>query len=418
MSIYDKLVGATAEGELPPAVREHLPAKATTALASSATTAYWVSPTGSDTAAGTVGAPFRTLAKAVSMIPDIVRAGHTYTLNLLAGDWGSETLEIHNRLIYGDLLVTGTTGNRDNHKVHRVHLKAVFGCVRVENITATRAGTLSGPAFWFQSAMPWIDVDNVKTVPVDASIREQSGVIGLLADYGSVVRAQNSEFNGRRYGLRANYSSRIYSKDNTGTGNVFGLGARWGGIMSAYGTQPGGETALTTDSGGIISQGMGAKVGVPTEMGLVEAQEGSQGRFVRKRWLLRHGNSIGWHQVSAGQRVRLTFRLGSVSNIHAIKVDFSYSPIVGSGTHFVQTVFNSIITDTAVTTPAPSVIARRFGSGMNADDMVQLNHSGSGGIFYIDLVPRDAGAGWLGADIEISNMRDYDAPTLLSADIA
>src|SRR5699024_11153385 len=48
---------------------------------------YWVAPDGSDTDPGTESRPFRTIAHAVSLIPDVIRAGHEYTISLMPGDW-------------------------------------------------------------------------------------------------------------------------------------------------------------------------------------------------------------------------------------------------------------------------------------------------------------------------------------------
>lgn len=419
MSIYDKLVGATSEGLLPPAVLDGIDTHVAqrTPTASSTTVSYWVSPTGDDSGPGSEGAPFRTLAQAASMIPDVVRADHHYTITLAAGDWGGETFLLEHRLIFGKLTVTGSTGDRELHRVHRVHVNSVFGDLRFENITATRAGTLGGPAWWFERAMPWVEVYNCKALAVDPSIRADSGVIGLLADYGSVVHAEESDFNGRRYGLRANYSSRIYSKRNTGTGNVFAVGARWGGIMNTYGSQPGADTTYTTDSGGMISRGKGGKVGNDDELFLSEAHESSEGRIVSKKWLVR-SYAPTLPTIGDGQRLRLTFRKNDSNAPHMMEVKWAGSPVVGTAIRHVRTIIAAMITDTDVQSVSSTPLAGSAGSGGNTADMVQLSHSGADSIFYIDIVPPAAlESTWYGVDVDISNMRNWNAPTLLDAQV-
>lgn len=417
-SIIADYISSTSGSPTRDALEDLFPLKDRTPTSSRQSVNYWVSTSGRDNNSGTQASPFRTLSKAVSMIPDIVRGSHHYTINLAEGNWGDEELVLNNRVVPGNITVTGSTGDRSKHKVHRIRLNSVYGKVRLENLTATRSGTLTGPAIWIESAMPWIEVDNCEAVAVSSTVREQSGVIGLLADYGSIVRVTESKFSGRRYGIRSNYSSRVYSKNNTGTGNVFGLGARWGGILSTYDAQPEGDIALTTDSGGLIVQGMGAKVGVPREIGLVESQETSQGRFSRKRWLIRQNNGqIGGGDIQAGRRIRLKFEKVFVNGPYQIDVQFSYVPLVGSNDHFVRSLFGTMITTTEVRRPAPTVLASTFGSGMRPEDMIQLRHSGGNNIFYIDLVPQSAQSSWYGVNVEITNMRDYDAPTLLDASI-
>lgn len=411
MSIYDKLVGATSEGLLPPTVLAHLAVPETTATASSTTTDYWVSPTGDDKDTGSEATPFRTLARAVAAIPDLVRSDHHYKIHLAAGDWGDETFQLEHRLVYGQLTVTGTTGDREQHRVHRVRVNSIFGRVRFENITATRAGTLAGPSWWIESAMPWIEVYNCKALAVDPSIREISGVIGLLADYGSVVHAEASDFNGRRYGLRANYSSRIYSKNNTGEGNVFGVGARWGGIMNTYGTQPGADTTFTTDSGGIISRAMGAKLGLDSQFGLV--QEDSQGDRppTRRRYLIRSIVTGINSDIGPDQAFRVRIRAKSYGYA-TIRVNYGGQVNTSAG-QGIEKVFGILLRSSTSTSEQEATVLDHSMGSQN----VRLQHTGANGEIDLIVQPQAALAGRWGIDLDMSLMTQQEAPEVISVDL-
>src|SRR5699024_9621189 len=222
----------------------------------------YVSHGGDDSNTGSINSPFKTLSRAVEEIPDVIRKDHIVTVNLNSGVW-DEILRIENKTIQGQLIVKGTTDDRENHKVLRVYTESLTGHVLLENLTTTVKNG-NGQSFRLRRTS-YIDINNVK-VESDPDVEKGvTGVIGLLADYGTNARVRNSDFSGKRYGIRCNYLSRVFSTNNTGSNNTFGIGSRWGGIISTYGTQPRGSTNTRVSSGGEIITDSGGCTGLRNE---------------------------------------------------------------------------------------------------------------------------------------------------------
>src|SRR5699024_9539831 len=148
-----KLVGATAEGDLPPAVLDRIDPSV-----SRQSTQYWVSPDGDDTGSGSQAEPFRTIAHAISMVPDLVRADHVYRITLTPGTWDEE-ISLTNRIVYGSLIVERSTTDRESHRVLQVAFRKLFGTVRLRNLSTTRKDN-SGPSIRFVSCSPYMTVEN------------------------------------------------------------------------------------------------------------------------------------------------------------------------------------------------------------------------------------------------------------------
>src|SRR5699024_5956797 len=202
----------------------------------------YVSNDGDDNNSGSMKSPFKTLKRTVEEIPDVIRKEHVVTIHLTEGTW-KETLKISNKTIQGQLVVTGTTENRENHKVFKVLCESLNGRTEISYITTT-AKNGAGQSFLFRRC-PSVYVDYVKAESNPEIEKGVTGVIGLLADYSSNVRVRYSEFGGKRYGIRSNYLSKVFSFNNTGSGNTFGVVVRWGGSMRLYGTYQKGDTNKT-----------------------------------------------------------------------------------------------------------------------------------------------------------------------------
>lgn len=432
MSTYDKLVGATAEGLLPPAVLSHLSTPANTPTGSVSAVEYWVSPTGSDTAAGTNAAPFKTIARAVATIPDVIRAGHTHTITLMAGDW-NEQLAVQNKIVNGQLTVRGATTDRYAHTIRDAYTINVQGHYRIENIHSSK--TVPGVHFRYHASGPRMELSNVSGTGEVAEVPFSSGNQGVLADYGSIVACDNSKFDYKDYGLRANYGSTVMSRDNTGIGNTHGVGARFGGYMGVFGTFPEGkEGSAAFSSGGTISHGTGGYTGVQRfspflgksdTYGLVEQTtlQGQGNITPTKKWVSRGtttrqtdlgGMGDGGGAIPDGSRLRTYFQMTTATSCPtAIEVMAVWQPIGFSGSRYAKVVLVSTISQTGGSA-VPTIVAS---SAAGAAPVV-LGHTGSNGIFYIDFTPNGgANFGTYGLNIEISNMHHLDAPIMLGAEV-
>lgn len=407
MSTFDKLVGATSEGLLPPAVLEHIEPSV-----SPASTTFWVSQAGDDSADGSEAAPFRTIGQALSMIPDLVRAGHVYTITIGAGTW-DEIVALEHRIVYGQVIIQGASTDRELHKVRAVRCDTVMGHLTIQNLTTTLKTAL-GASFRFYRSAPMVEVLNVKSES-DANVEKGvEGVIGLLADYGSQVIVRDSDFGGKRYGMRSNYLSRIFSRNNTGTNNTFGLGARWGGIMSTSGTQPGGDTALTTDSGGILSHDKGAKLGTASEVGLLSALGHGDDSPVIKRYQLNSANTGLNNNLTSGQLIRVRFRAPTDGYVF-FRAAYGGQTSVSAAQGIERNMYGFIGRTGFLTAGSTTVSNNNFGSRT-----IEMVHAGSEGVIDLLVQPLAALAGRWAIDIEMSFHRNVPAPeiesvTLLSA---
>lgn len=430
MSTYDKLVGATTEGLLPPAVLSHLSTPANTPTGSIGSVEYWVSPTGSDTADGSNATPFRTIARAVETIPDVIRAGHEHTITLMAGDW-NEQLAVQNKVIQGKLTVQGATADRYAHTIRDAYTINVQGHYVIQNIHSSK--TVPGVHFRYTMSGPRMEVFNCSGTGEVAEVPFSSGNQGVLADYGSAVIVENSQFDYKDYGLRSNYGSTVVSRDNTGTGNTHGVGARFGGRVAVYGTMPNGyDGTAAFASGGIVSHGTGGVVGVQRynpfldkedTLGLVDqvSFQGQGNKTPVKKWVTRAATTrqgpagSGGGTIPDGSKLRIYFQMATATTCPlSINVQAVWVPTGFSGNRFERSLIVPTISQTAAATPTPHILAQ-LGSGATP---LSLTHTGANGIFYIDFAPNGGSLnGAYGLDIEISNMRHEDAPIMLGAEV-
>ena len=369
----------------------------------------YVSNGGNDGNTGSINSPFKTLSRAVEEIPDVIRKDHIVTVNLNSGVW-DEILRIENKTIQGQLIVKGTTDDRENHKVLRVYTDSLNGNVLIENITTT-AKNGNGQSFRIRRTS-YIDINNVKSEGDPDVEKGVTGVIGLLADYGTNARVRNSDFSGKRYGIRCNYLSRVFSTNNTGSDNTFGIGSRWGGIISTYGTQPRGNTNTTVSSGGEIIIDSGGYTGLPNEPHLVNAvRNGHDGRYYKKEYMVSTINNSNT-SITSGKALRLRFK-GNQHGVHYLKVKYGgQTNSAGNGQ-----AIEKIYTFTLQSNDFYNIRNTHVHEHLMTSDRVDLVHTGSNETFDLIINPLAAVTGRWAAEIELSVFRHFTAPTLDSVEI-
>ena len=200
--------------------------------------------TGSDENDGSSGSPFATIAKAVSLIPQIVN--HTVTINLADGNY-SEGITLSGYVGKGQVNVLGNDSNPENVVLSGQVVVQHCSCwVQVFGLKTTWVGgSTHSSAFYCQYNPGLIHFRYLIADAVDAN----NYGVHLLAC--PAVMVSNSTFSNKLYGMRANYCSRVFSNVNAGTGNSVGLYASNATIMKNL-TQPGGTTAETEVQGGVI----------------------------------------------------------------------------------------------------------------------------------------------------------------------
>lgn len=438
MSTYDKLVGATAQGELPPAVLAGIEASVAeyTPTASRATVDYWISPTGDDDAEGSNTAPWRTIARAVASIPDVIRAGHTHTINLAPGDW-NEQLAVQNKTILGLLTVRGSTSDRYAHTIRDAYTINVQGHYLIENIHSSK--TTPGVSFRYAASGPRMELDNVSGTGEVTDEPHSSGNQGVLADYGSSVTVENSKFDYKDYAIRSNYGSNVVSRNNAGTGNTHGIGARFGGRVEIHGTIPHGyESTTTFSSGGTIVHETGGHVGVQRysqaldksdTFGLVQqvTLQGQGSITPIKQWVSRGATTrqgemgAGGGDIPAGSTLRFYFQMTTSTEAPVvIDVTATWVAVGSTARRFVKALIVPSIRAASVAagTGAPQILASNVGGGGVDENHLTVTHSGADSIFHLDFTPNGGSPnGQYGLDIQMSNPRHADAPIMLGAEV-
>jgi len=257
----------------------------TTPSASTASASIFVDPGGSDSNNGSKDYPLKSISSAIARIPDIVRAGHHYKVVLGPGDYDEDVL-IQHKIVTGQITIGGETEARGLYRVRPFLANQVLGRLVADNMKATVKNIDGNRGFEFRACTPFMYLTNVENTPDDGGPRPNSR--GFLADYGSIVRVTDSDFSGKRYGIRSNYQSQVYSNNNTGTGNEIGGAARWGGVLTSYyGGLPDGDQKISTNSGGIISLGHGGIIGAEQgndERALISVENYRDNGVSAKKW--------------------------------------------------------------------------------------------------------------------------------------
>lgn len=379
------------------------PARATTPTASAHNFTYWVAPDGEDSNAGSEGAPFRSVARALEMVPDLVRENHTYTITLKEGTW-DETVRIANKVSFGHIVIQGANWQRDRYRVLRIEAESVLGFLTVRNLSTT-VKTAQGASIYLSRCAPMVDISNVNVESNPAIEKGVSGCISILVDYGTHALVRGCSLGGKRYSIRANYLSRVFSRDNTGSGSTFGLGARWGGILSLYGEQPTGDTNYTTRSGGVIARDDGAQLGVAAEPSMIAAVSRVDRDPVRKLYHV-GAEAIGHTgDIPPGRKIRARFI--APDGYAVFRVTYATQVSSDSGA-MVEKRFSGMVTQTELISPTETVIASQ---GMDPSG-VSLTHFGEQGILDLIVTVPGSIAGMWGVEIDVSSLRAEGGPVM------
>lgn len=372
---------------------------------------YHVATNGNDNNSGTSpDNPFRTIAKAISMIPDVIADDHEFTISIGNGSW-NEDVTLSNITVNGALTVEGSTDVRENHKVNKVYCERITGVLNIRNLY-TRTQTDVG--FRFNRCAPYVYVTNVIAYGDPNSDTERTGYHGLLADYGSNVLVINSDFSNKLYGIRVNYLSRIFSQNNTGSGNRRGIGARWGGILQTFSNQPTGTYSRTTDSGGVIFGSRGFLFDKEREINDFYLQENIRGvhdEHVSKRIYNIFNINNSNRAIAPNQKLVITF---SYTSFGPIILDFKYGGTQDDDNpQFIHGYWTGGISG-FIRQGKLDIISS---NEMNDTD-VEVRKIPGEQIIELSINPQSAKSGQWGVDLSIQMMRrTSNAPTLLDVDI-
>lgn len=196
---------------------------------------YYVRTDGNDNNAGTANTAagaFKTIGKAVSMIPQIVN--HPVNINVAAGTY-AEDIIIHGFVGRGYILITGTSAIVSSIGVYDNPLK-----IAIHTFTFSKS---EGPAIVYNNA-----TGSVSGCTITTSATAQRGI---YVDEGAELIVSSSAISNRYYAIFSGNNSVVTSRDNTGSGNTHGLYA-YAGEIHINGSQPAGSNDPGVDMGGLI----------------------------------------------------------------------------------------------------------------------------------------------------------------------
>ncbi|KAA9003994.1 hypothetical protein F4V43_11325 [Paenibacillus spiritus] len=218
-------------GQLPASVPQQTTADVT----------YYVRTDGNDGnngLANTAAGAFRTIGKAISVIPAIVN--HNLTIVVAAGTYNE------------DIVVLGKTG------AGAINLYAGGGTVNVLSLSVVRCGVIVAVNTIVMTTASKDAISVYQSVALNltsvSATASASSYAGVNADTSNVY-IYSSTFSNKSRGIFASFNSKVISINNSGTGNSQGLFADGGGQVTKYGTQPGG-IVVEAIGNGIITSGV------------------------------------------------------------------------------------------------------------------------------------------------------------------
>ncbi|MGE7613537.1 hypothetical protein [Paenibacillus sp. NPDC101420] len=211
------------------------PRESSIPLQTTADITYYVRTDGNDSNTGlanTAAGAFKTINKAISMIPQILN--HVVTINVASGSY-SESVKISGKEGSAHVEFLGTSATIIGFTAER--------CKRIVVNGFTATSTIGAAFNVYDGGM--IDIRNCIVI---ASAASQPGIT-ISAQKADI---RNCTISNRNMGIFTE-NGEVTSITNTGTGNVIGIYSSHSGSINKYGTQPNGTTPEAVLNGTITS---------------------------------------------------------------------------------------------------------------------------------------------------------------------
>lgn len=191
---------------------------------------------GNDGSANDADHALLTITAAIAKIPQIVN--HNVTINVAAGTY-AETVNIKGYVGTGRLYVIGDSTVSDSRVVNNFEVQKCGIYIYVQGFKTNYTTNHSILA----TACACVQFSYCKSI-------ETSGHSAFCASASNAI-IDNSLLSNHSNGVYA-LNARIFSNTNSGTGNTNGLAASNASTIGKNGTQPGGTTAESATTGGVI----------------------------------------------------------------------------------------------------------------------------------------------------------------------
>ncbi|KIL42090.1 hypothetical protein SD70_02585 [Gordoniibacillus kamchatkensis] len=201
---------------------------------------YYVDGTnGSDSGDGSAARPFKTIGKAVSMIPQVLN--HTYTISIAPGTYAEDVL-IVGIVGSGLLVIQGDSMVSTSRSVQSIYVQNCGARITIKgmNFTTTTRNCVD------TAACAYVNVQYCNMVSNNTQWGIRSGA--------STVYAFANTISNQTIALIADSGGTLYSENNNGNNNQNALYAYLGGKIATAGTQP--TAASATNNSYALSGGM------------------------------------------------------------------------------------------------------------------------------------------------------------------
>ena len=205
---------------------------------------YYVNATsGNDSNNGlTNGTAFKTITKAISMIPQVVN--HIVNINISAGAY-NELAWVSGFVGNGRININGGTDltTAINYITNAIYITK---CTCTVALTGFASSVTSGVNSGFYVGSSTVAILNYCVDTVTSLSK-----IGILADHSFAI-VSNCQVSNKNVAIVARNNSKIYSDTNSGIGSNAGLQAVANGTIGKNSTQPSGTTLEIASQGGVI----------------------------------------------------------------------------------------------------------------------------------------------------------------------
>ncbi|AIQ63324.1 hypothetical protein PSTEL_09735 [Paenibacillus stellifer] len=220
--------------------------------ATTADVTYYVRTEGNDSnngLANTAAGAFKTIAKALAMIPQTI--SHNVTVNVAAGTYAEDVNVYGFRCSSaGQLTIQGDTVISTSRNVLSITFRNCHGRVEVAGFTAT---TTTGTPFASYYSSGGI-MTNVQSTAANSNVAGIDVAVGDLRVLGAVI-------SNKAYYATVNSTARLFIRNASGSGNNYGIYSYIGGDVSkgtgiTYTSTNGdavGEGGLITPVGGVLN---------------------------------------------------------------------------------------------------------------------------------------------------------------------
>lgn len=201
---------------------------------------YYVSLTGNDTNEGSQSNPFKTIQRAIDVIPTVLL--HNINIVLMNEGQYDTLLNVTGRMGHATINIKGNLDNPSNYKIGSILMLGCKARVKYEGVT------FNSPS---RDIITIEDCTRVMFNKCVIDSNNPSKVNGIIS-YNSTIEMSECTVNNGNAGIYSRMGSKVMSLNTNGANNNIALLADTGGVIAKNGTQPTGNVGESQNAGGVI----------------------------------------------------------------------------------------------------------------------------------------------------------------------